>query len=336
MKPLNILIFFFLILLIGYYGKFLLIPLFFALFFYVILASVSRNFINFVESFNLKLNEFLSFMLMFLIFIFFGYFLFKVLRVNILSVIENVNLYQKNLNQLYSFFKNTPINNLISDSNFLENFNFTNIFTFFLNSLKNFAGNFSMVLVFLIFLVVENSLFKEKIEKVITNKNANKIFYSINNDIYNYFRIKTLTSFLTACLTYFVLMINSNELATTFGIMSFFLNFIPYIGSLISIILPTVFSIIENLNFFQPVAIFLLLLLTHFFVGNFLENKLMGKALNVSPIVLLIFLTLMGKIWGLSGMFLSVPILVTILIFLKNFEQTKKIAILLSEKGNIK
>ena len=62
----------------------------------------------------------------------------------------------------------------------------------------------------------------------------------------------------------------------------------------------------------------------------------MGKALNVSPIVLLIFLTLMGKIWGLSGMFLSVPILVTILIFLKNFEQTKKIAILLSEKGNIK
>ena len=190
MKPLNILIFFFLILLIGYYGKFLLIPLFFALFFYVILASVSRNFINFVESFNLKLNEFLSFMLMFLIFYFFGYFLFKVLRVNILSVIENVNLYQKNLNQLYSFFKNTPINNLISDSNFLENFNFTNIFTFFLNSLKNFAGNFSMVLVFLIFLVVENSLFKEKIEKVITNKNANKIFYSINNDIYNYFRIK--------------------------------------------------------------------------------------------------------------------------------------------------
>ncbi len=62
----------------------------------------------------------------------------------------------------------------------------------------------------------------------------------------------------------------------------------------------------------------------------------MGKALNISPIVLLIFLTLMGKIWGLSGMFLSVPILVTILIFLKNFEQTKKIAILLSEKGNIK
>ena len=63
----------------------------------------------------------------------------------------------------------------------------------------------------------------------------------------------------------------------------------------------------------------------------------MGKALNVSPIIILIFLTLMGKIWGLSGMFLSVPILVTILIFLKNFEQTKKkIAILLSEKGNIK
>jgi predicted PurR-regulated permease PerM len=104
---------------------------------------------------------------------------------------------------------------------------------------------------------------------------------------------------------------------------------------MLSILLPTIFVSIETLNFFQPMIIFFLLLLTHIFIGNFLENKLMGKALNISPIVLLIFLTLMGKIWGLSGMFLSVPILVVILIVLKNFKQTKKIAILLSEKGNM-
>ena len=82
--------------------------------------------------------------------------------------------------------------------------------------------------------------------------------------------------------------------------------------------------------------IFTLLFLNHLLIGNFLENKLMGKALNISPIVLLIFLSIMGKLWGISGMFLSVPIIVVLIIILNNFKQTKNIAILLSEKGNLK
>jgi predicted PurR-regulated permease PerM len=84
------------------------------------------------------------------------------------------------------------------------------------------------------------------------------------------------------------------------------------------------------------IIILALLFLNHLLIGNFLENKLMGKALNISPIVLLIFLSIMGKMWGISGMFLSVPIIVVLIIVLKNFKQTKSIAILLSEKGNLK
>ena len=49
----------------------------------------------------------------------------------------------------------------------------------------------------------------------------------------------------------------------------------------------------------------------------------MGKAFNISPIVLLIFLSIMGKMWGISGMFLSVPIIVVLIIVLNNFKQTK-------------
>ena len=59
----------------------------------------------------------------------------------------------------------------------------------------------------------------------------------------------------------------------------------------------------------------------------------MGKTLNISPIALIIFLSLMGKIWGLVGMFLSVPLLVILIIFLNNFKETKKVAIFLTEKG---
>jgi len=58
----------------------------------------------------------------------------------------------------------------------------------------------------------------------------------------------------------------------------------------------------------------------------------MGKALNISPIVMLIFLSIMGKLWGISGMFLSVPMLVVLLIVLSSFKNTRDLALLISEK----
>ena len=120
-----------------------------------------------------------------------------------------------------------------------------------------------------------------------------------------------------------------------FGILSLLLNFIPFIGSLLSIILPFCFSLIQNLNIFESFSIFILLTITQVIIGNLLEPKLMGKSLNLSPLIMLITLSLMGKIWGLSGMFLSVPILVILLIVFSNFKKTQRLAIILSEKGHI-
>ena len=117
--------------------------------------------------------------------------------------------------------------------------------------------------------------------------------------------------------------------------MSFFLNFIPFIGSLLSILLPFVFSAVQFLDFFEPTLTFFFLVLIQIYIGNFLEPKLMGKTLNISPLVMIIFLTIMGKIWGVAGMFLSVPLLVVILIILRNMNSTKRIAIILSESGEL-
>ena len=58
----------------------------------------------------------------------------------------------------------------------------------------------------------------------------------------------------------------------------------------------------------------------------------MGKTLNISPIALIIFLSIMGKLWGLVGMFLSVPLLVILIIILNNFKDTKKSQFFLLKK----
>ena len=70
--------------------------------------------------------------------------------------------------------------------------NLINLFSNLLSFIKSFAGNFSLVLIYLIFIVIEEKFFKIKLNLVLKNEKKKKIFTKINNDIYNYFRIKTL------------------------------------------------------------------------------------------------------------------------------------------------
>ena len=85
---------------------------------------------------------------------------------------------------------------MFNETVILENLNLVNIFTYYLlNMVTNFAGNFSMIVFLVIFLVIEKNFLKLKIAKIITNKNKLKVFSNINDDIYNYFRIKAFTVF---------------------------------------------------------------------------------------------------------------------------------------------
>ena len=334
MKVLNLAVISFSSIFILYYGKFFLLPLFLALFFYIILNSISKNLIDFTKKYLLVINEAFSFFFIFLLSLTFAYFLFQLLKINVVSIIENSNQYQKNLNFFLELISRNTILEAFLSENLLKDINLIGIFSNLLNLIKSFTGNFTLVLVYLIFIVIEEKFFIVKLNLVLKNENKKKLFSKINSDIYNYFRIKTFTSLLTALFTFMILFFLNNELSITFAIFAFFLNFIPYIGSLLAVMLPSVFATIQFMEFFTPILTLILLLLSQIFIGNFLETKLMGKTLNISPIALIIFLSLMGKIWGLAGMFLSVPILVFLLIiFLNNFKETKKIAIFLTEKG---
>ncbi len=333
MKSLNFAVISFSSIFILYYGKFFLLPLFLALFFYIILNSISKNLINFAKKYLFIINEALSFFFIFLLSLTFAYFLFQLLKINIISIIENSDQYQKNLNFFLELISRNTILKAFLSENLLKEIDLIGIFSNLLNLIKSFTGNFTLVLVYLIFIVIEEKFFIVKLNLILKNENKKKLFSKINDDIYNYFRIKTFTSLLTALFTFTILFFLNNELSVTFAIFAFFLNFIPYIGSLLAVLLPSLFATIQFMEFFTPLLTLILLLISQIFIGNFLETKLMGKTLNISPIALIIFLSLMGKIWGLVGMFLSVPLLVILIIILNNFKETKKIAIFLTEKG---
>ena len=70
-------------------------------------------------------------------------------------------------------------------------------------------------------------------------------------------------------------------------------------------------------------------------IGNFIEPKWMGNSMNISPLVSILSLMFWGLIWGTTGMIVSVPFTVVIIIILSEIEYTRPLAILLSEKGDI-
>ena len=318
-----------------YFGKFILLPFFLALFFYLVIKSITNKFLILInQRLGLRINEITAMSLMFSTVFLFLYFIWIILKFNLISVMQKSENYQENFDQVTTILSNLLSNGFFQSDEILKSIDLILIFSNVLNNLTAFAGNFSFIIIFLIFFIVEEKYFIKKIKIISKSKNI-KILNKINSDIYSYFQLKTLTSCLTGILTFLILFLMKSDLAPAFGILSFFLNFIPFIGSLLSIALPFLFTLIQFLSYYEPLFTLLLLLIVQIYVGNILEPKLMGKTLNISPLVMIIFLTVMGKLWGITGMFLSVPILVVFLIILSNFNSTKRIAILVSEKGDL-
>mgnify|MGYP001385082061 CR=1 FL=1 len=151
-------------LLILYYGKFLIVPLLFSLFFFIILKSLSIR----LSSFKfIKIKYKVSFTLISLFFAFLIYFIGILLESNLSKVIQNAQLYQKNLSFIFDYIKDSSLGSLpVSFNQFILNINFANIFSKILNSLTGIASNFSLVIIYLIFIVLEENLFKTKILKL--------------------------------------------------------------------------------------------------------------------------------------------------------------------------
>jgi len=203
----------------------------------------------------------------------------------------------------------------------------------------NVAGNAGLILIYVIFLLAEQRTFGRKIRALFPDpgreNEIQKILADIQQRTQTYVSVKTSLSLLTAVVSYIVLAIVGVDLAIFWAFIIFLLAYIPTIGSLLGVVFPALLAIIQFGTFGPFLVVTIGLGVAQFLIGNVLEPRMMGKSLNLSSLVVIISLAVWGSIWGVTGMFLCVPITVIMMIVLAEFRQTRPIAILLSADGKV-
>ncbi len=200
-------------------------------------------------------------------------------------------------------------------------------------------GNIGIVLVYMVFLFLEQKSFGHKIQALI-RKDARRAELAefarhIETDIRMYVGIKMLTSGATGLISYVIMALLGLDFAEFWAILIFVFNFIPTIGSIIATMFPTLLALVQ----YESLGPFFVILLgigsIQFTIGNLIEPRLMGNRLNLSPLVIVLSLALFATLWGFTGMILSVPVMAISMIILSHFPQTRPIAILMSRRGHI-
>ncbi|MDR3108532.1 MAG: AI-2E family transporter [Planctomycetaceae bacterium] len=189
-----------------------------------------------------------------------------------------------------------------------------------------------MVIITVIFMLLEASRFSEKSAAAFGgNGQTGEHIKQIAANVWKYTVIKGLISMAVGGATWIFLLIVGVEYALLWGILAFFLNFIPNIGSIIASVPPILLAWID-LGLGTAVLVTGGLVAINFAIGYGVEPKFLGDGLGLSALIVLLSLIFWGWLLGPVGMFLSAPLTMIVKIVLQAYERTKWVAVLLGTK----
>lgn len=321
------------------YGKHLLIPFVFALLLWFIVREIKLT-LDRAKFIREKVPSWIKSLIATIVILFVLGTISKILSSSISTLAESHSGYNKNfghmidqLPNIFGFDLKDTLKSVFSSVNIGQTLG-----TIF-NSLTGILGSTFMIVLYAMFIFLEESYFLIKIKNVVNNPhqfdNFEEISERIERSIEKYLWLKTLMSLLTGTLSYTVLLIIGIDAPVFWAFLIFLLNYIPTIGSLVATLFPATYCLIQFGGIHEGTMVIVFIASIQVLVGNILEPRLMGHSMNISPLVTIISLSFWGAIWGVTGMFLCIPITVVFMIIMSQFESTRPIAIMLSQKGTI-
>ena len=196
----------------------------------------------------------------------------------------------------------------------------------------SFTKTLFLIAIMTAFILLEMRLTKRKMHYAFKDNRAKitRISNQIINQTMRYISIKFFISLTTGILCGLAALFVGLDFPIVWGFLAFIMNFIPIFGSIISVGLTTIFSLIQFYpNWGRTLFILLFMTSVNMILGNILEPRIEGKNLGISPVIILISLSLWGYIWGFTGMLIAVPLMVIIKIVCENIDYLKGLAILI-------
>jgi AI-2 transport protein TqsA len=224
----------------------------------------------------------------------------------------------------------------IMDVSSLNSSSFVGVFKAVAVQVNYFMGFALVVFLFLMFGLAEMDGFKIKLaalDKKMSGWSLLETSGRIAEKIRKYMLIRTLASAVTGLAVFVFALAVGLDLAVAWGIISFVLNYIPYVGPLIAVILPVIFATAQFESWQMAAIIFGSLYLIQFVIGSYLEPMLTGTALAISPFVMLFAFLIWDFLWGMPGAFIGLPVTIALFTIWEQNPSTRWIAKLMSTCG---
>jgi len=201
-----------------------------------------------------------------------------------------------------------------------------------LSQLGNLLTNLFLIAFISVFMLIEISSLPHKLNIILKESHiSKKNMVQIAESIKNYLFIKTIVSLMTGVFVTVSLYLLKIDFAVLWGVIAFLLNYVPNIGSIIAAFPASLMALVQY-GIGRLLIVIVIYLIVNIVVGNIIEPRYMGKELGLSALVVFLSLILWGWMFGIVGMFLSVPLTIIAKIILYESPDKKWIAILLSDK----
>lgn len=191
-----------------------------------------------------------------------------------------------------------------------------------------------LVLAYLVLGLLEVGDFEAKVAHRLRHHLGDRVLDTtgvISHKVRRHLVALSITSAISGAVTGIYAAALGLDLAIIWGIVTFLLNYIPTLGPLIAIAPPTLYALLQFEGINKPLAIFLGIGAIQFFIGNFVDPKIEGRVLSLSPLVVLFSVAFWGWVWGIFGAFLAVPLTMAIVVSCQQFDTTRWVAALLSD-----
>ncbi|MDR0307435.1 MAG: AI-2E family transporter [Chitinispirillales bacterium] len=321
-------------------GKLLLIPLVLAVFVWYLIHTLTNAISKIPLWKHYRLPKPLSFGVSLVVIAAAVYFASRVITSNIAEVAAAAPAYQYNLEQISRrLLAVIPWHEPLSLSKLIADIDFGATARFAAREMTSIFGQGAFVLLYLLFIFLEQRSFGHKLIELIPNprrqKEVREIIRRIDLDVRTYIGIKTVASIATALFSYLIFLALGLDFASFWTFLIFLFNYIPTIGSIVATVLPSLMALVQ----YEGLAPFFIILIgvttIQLVISSVLEPRFMGDRLNVSPLVIVVSLALWNKIWGIPGMILCIPITSIGMIIFSHFPQTRMIAVALSRNGKL-